>query len=52
MSKRKKPKYTTKQCPKCGSDKLGLIRTQFIKVCADCGHWFPWPLEEDQDPLR
>lgn len=28
---------TTKRCPKCGNTHLGLIRTQFLKFCPDCG---------------
>ena len=43
---------STKQCPKCGGVHLGLIRSQFVKYCTDCGLWFPWPLESDQQVLK
>lgn len=42
---------TTKMCPYCGSDVLGLIRSQNMKWCADCNKWFDWFLDDGQRPL-
>lgn len=42
---------TTKRCPKCGNTHLGLIRTQFLKFCPDCGTWMEWNLDPGQRPL-
>jgi predicted metal-dependent hydrolase len=51
MGKKKKI-VSTKQCPDCGSEHLGLIRSQFIKYCTECNLWFDWPLEENQEVLK
>jgi len=42
---------STKQCPKCGNEALGLIRTQHMKFCPDCDTWFDWNLDPGQKPL-
>lgn len=42
---------STKSCPQCGNEALGLIRTQQLKFCPDCSCWFPWHLEPGQKPL-
>lgn len=42
---------TTKQCPKCGNEALGLMRSLFLKFCPDCDTWIDWPLDEGQRPL-
>jgi hypothetical protein len=45
------PKQTTKKCPGCGDTKLGEIRSQFIKICAnnECSVTeIPWHLAPDQ----
>jgi len=49
---RRKDPVSTKHCPQCGGVHLGLIRSQFIKYCTDCGLWFDWPLEIDQEVLK
>lgn len=45
-------KQTTKRCPKCGNEKLLLIRTHNIKHCAVCNLDIPWFLEPKQKPLQ
>jgi hypothetical protein len=51
MAGQEKP--TTKQCPKCGNDVIGLIRSQNLKFCTNksCNHWFEWTLDDGQKPL-
>ena len=42
---------STKRCPKCDSDVLCLLRSQNLKICHECGHKFPWNLDEGQKRL-
>jgi len=42
---------TTKICPECGSDVVGLFHSTNSKICYDCGHEYPWNLEPGQKPL-
>jgi len=44
-------KQSTKHCPKCGNDKLLLLRTLNKKVCTDCNLTIDWKLDKDQRPL-
>lgn len=43
---------TTKHCPKCTNEYLGLIRSQNIKVCSDCNLIINWYLDEGQKELK
>ena len=43
---------TTKQCPDCGNDKLIYIRSQYKKLCADCGAVIPWCLHNGQEMIK
>ena len=42
---------TTKKC-KCGCTDLILIRSQFLKLCPDCGAELPWELTGDQEMIK
>lgn len=44
-------KKSTKNCPKCGSDKLVLLTSQNLKICADCNHEINWELDKGQKPV-
>jgi hypothetical protein len=49
------PKQTTKKCPGCGNTRLGEIRSQFIKICAnhECPVTeIPWELGADQRMIK
>lgn len=37
-------------CEECGGP-LILLRSQYTKLCPDCGAEFVWPLKEGQKPL-
>ncbi len=52
MTKTSTKKVTTKECPKCGSTSLALVRTHNFKYCANCNLKIPWYLEEGQKPLH
>ena len=43
-------KETTKVC-KCGCTKLIEIRSQYLKLCPDCGTNISWYLDRGQKPL-
>ena len=40
-----------KVCSKCGREALVLLRSQFVTICADCGHNDAWGLSAGQRPL-
>jgi hypothetical protein len=45
---------STKRCPVCNDDQLGLIRTQNIKICSNCSPKFtiiPWHLDPGQKAI-
>ncbi len=44
-------KKSTKQCPKCGSTVLCLLRSLNLKICHDCKHQFNWCLDLGQKKL-
>lgn len=35
----------------CMCECLITLRSQMIKICADCGKTHPWPLDDGQKPL-
>jgi hypothetical protein len=43
--------HTTKHCPKCGTERLLLLRTCNLKICVDCHISIPWYLGAGQSPL-
>ena len=51
-------KITTKECPKCGNEKLVLINTQNVKICTSCFDEeglptvIPWHKDEGQEDYR
>jgi ribosomal protein L37E len=47
----KRWRQSTKQCPKCGCTALGEMRSLDLKYCTDCGYWFDWKLNPNQDKL-
>lgn len=38
------------ECPKCGGP-LVPLRSLLLKLCTDCQHEVPWPLNPGQPPL-
>lgn len=42
---------STKACPHCGNTHLILLRTLWLKYCADCHTEITWKLEPGQAPL-
>lgn len=44
-------KETTKECNKCGSTVLILLRSLNMKICGICDNEIPWYLEKNQKPL-
>ena len=43
---------TTKHCPKCGNERLALVRTHNLKYCIKCNIKIPWFLEQGQKPIQ
>jgi hypothetical protein len=43
-------KPTTKLCPECGNSCLVELRSQNLKICADCKTQIKWDLDEGQKP--
>jgi ribosomal protein L40E len=51
MEKETKKKVSTKECPKCASKHLVLLRSYNLKICAKCNTRIPWYLDDGQKPL-
>lgn len=45
-------KKSTKNCIKCGSDRLALFTSTNKKLCTVCYTEMPWYLDEGQKPLH
>jgi hypothetical protein len=52
--KKKRPeKISTKTCPKCGNENLGLFTSLNKKYCAskECHFYFDWYLDPGQEKI-